>query len=345
MKLISVLFLLPFALGIWNEPKVIDHVVINLDLPPEQRYTQVLLDRVNQHGWNYTYAPIVEYYDLLVPPELQPALENISTDLDKYLPEEYVREMNGLYDTVVQLGYQDQLTFGMIVALNMIYEWTSFCTSIVAEDTSGRMWHGRNLDWNFDGYSLWNITMIMDYQSGGVTVFSSVGWAGYIGILSGVKKGFTVTVDQREHYEPEGIRGNMESLMNGSSLVGLMLRDTFKSNQTFDQAIPILSDSYIASSVYLIVGGYNKDEGAVITRDRLGAADIWKYGNPDAHMEDWYLVQTNYDHWLPDKPDDHRQTDAIIALDKMGRANLNADKIGRAVQQECRDRSRMPSSA
>jgi len=335
MALIKLLFaFLPITLGIiWNEPKVIPHVAINLDLPPEQRYTQALLDRVNTYGWNYTYGPIIEYYDLLVPSELQPLFEEISMSLDKYFADEYIRELNGIYAAVIETGHEEELTLSMIVSLNMIYEWSSFCTSIVAEDLKGHMWHGRNLDWNFDSYSLWNVTAIMDYQSKNVTVYSSVGWLGYIGILSGVKKGFCVTVDQREHPEPQGIRGNLESIKNGSSLVGLMLRDTFATNQTFSDALPTMANRYIASGVYLIMSGYNKDEGVVITRDRIGAADIWKYGNPDPHMEDWYLVQTNYDHWLPDKPTDPRQTEAIIALDKMGRSNLTADNLFNNVMQ------------
>jgi len=333
MQALVLLSLLPFTFGIWNEPRLIDHVVINLDLPPDQRYTQPILDRVNTHGWEYTYAPVVEYYDMIVPLALQPLFEEISMDLEKYFPAEYILELNGLYDTVVQLGHQNDLTLSMIVSLNMMYEWTSFCTSIVAEDVKGHMWHGRNLDWAFYNDSLWNLTGILDYQSSGQTVYSSVGWLGYIGILSGVKKGFSVTVDQREHPEPDGIRGNLEAIMNGSSLVGLMLRDTFATNQTFSDAIPTISNRYIASAVYLITSGYNKNEGAVVTRDRIGAADVWYYGNPDPHMEDWYLVQTNYDHWLPDDPTDHRQTDAIIALDKMGRSNLNADNFFNGVMQ------------
>jgi len=276
---------------------------------------------------------VIEFYNVLVPKEVQPYFANISLKMDTYFPQEYARELQGLYNVVVQLGHENDLTLDMIVTLNMMYEWMTFCTSIVAEDDSGVMWHGRNLDWNFDGFSLYNLSVIANYQSGGQTVFSSVTWVGYIGSLTGFKaNGFSITVDQRDHYEPEGIRGNLDAIENGSSLVGFFLRDVFQNFSTFNDALPHLVNDTLASSVYLIMGGVLKDEAVVVTRDRDSAADVWKYGNPDPGMEDWYLVQTNYDHWKPDPPTDPRQTEAINALNQMGRKNLDADNLFSVMQ-------------
>jgi len=316
------------ALAIWPTPREIETVTVNLDLEPEDRYTDILMNKILKYGWEYTYVPVIEFYNTLVPPEVQPLFANISMKMDEYFPEEYARELRGLYQLVVQVGHEDEFTLDMIVTLNMMYEWMTFCTSIVSEDDAGVMWHGRNLDWNFDGFSLWNLTMLANYQRGGVTQFSTITWAGYIGILTGFKaNGFSITVDQREHYEPEGIRGNLMAIENGSALVGFFLRDVFQNYSTFTDTLPHLINDSLASSVYLIMGGLAKDEGVVVTRDRDSARDVWKWGNPDPGMEDWYLVETNYDHWNGDNPLDPRQTEAINALNKLGRENLDADTL------------------
>jgi len=313
--------------AIWPTPREIERVTINLDLPPEERYREVVTDRLARYGWEGTYQPVVDYYDDLVPLALQPLFDDISLNLDRYFPTEYVREINGLYALVRENGYGDQLTLSMIVGMNMIYEWTSACTSIVAEDTQGVMWHGRNLDWSFDGYSLYNISMFADYKAGGVTQYSGVSWAGYVGLLTGLNSAFSITVDQRDQNYPAGVPDNVEAIKNGSQLVAFFVREVLTNNKTFSDAVNALANVPVAAPVYLIVGGAQTDQGAVVTRDRTKAVDVWKYGVPDVRCADWYLVETNYDHWLPDNTKDPRQTQAIAALNTMTRANLNADNL------------------
>jgi len=42
------------------------------------------------------------------------------------------------------------LKLGEVVLYNIFYEVSSFCTSIVAQDQNGNIFHGRNLD--FGGF-------------------------------------------------------------------------------------------------------------------------------------------------------------------------------------------------
>jgi len=333
MTAVFVCLLFASALGIWPVPKPIEHVTINLDYPPEQRYSQVVLDRVDKYGWEGTFGPVVEYYNDIIPPELQVIFDGISLDMDQYFPQEYCRELTGLYELVRQVGHGDDLTLGMIVGLNMMYEWTTLCTSIVAEDPKGKMFHGRNMDWSFDGLSFWNLTMFADYQRGGVTQYSGISWTGYVGLLSSLNGAFSITVDQREKYNTDGIRGNIEAVQNGATLVAFLLRDIVANNKTYGDALSTLTNAYIPAPVYLIIGGKGQDEAAVVTRNRTDAVDVWKYGQPDVRCADWYLAQTNYDHWEPDSKTDPRQTQAIAALNKMGRTNLNGDNLWTQVMQ------------
>ena len=43
---------------------------------------------------------------------------------------------------------------------------SSSCTSIVAQDSNGRIWHGRNLDYRFTDI-LRNITLVAHFQRNG----------------------------------------------------------------------------------------------------------------------------------------------------------------------------------
>ena len=68
--------------------------------------------------------------------------------------------------------YQDELlgianvtgiNLGEIVLVNIFYEVNAFCTSIVAEDPSGKLYHARNLDfglfmgWDYKNHD-WALT-------------------------------------------------------------------------------------------------------------------------------------------------------------------------------------------
>jgi len=256
-------------------------------------------------------------------------MEKISMNSEQYFGDEYSRELNGIAQVAADLGHAADFPLQMIVTLNLLYEWTTACTSIIAETDKGSMWHGRNMDWNFDGYSLWNITAIADYQKNGTTVYSAVSWIGYIGILSGVKSTFSVTVDQREHYEPEFVIGNMQAIDQGAMPVGQLLRNIFAQDADFTAALPHLASDYLAAPVYFIMGGRNKDEGTVVTRGRFAnETDVWKWDTDLVpNQQPWYLPQTNYDHWEPDPTTDPRRTEAINALNAVGPSNLNADTL------------------
>ena len=52
----------------------------------------------------------------------------------------------------------------------------------------------------------------------------------------------------------------------------------------------------------------------MITRSRAGAVDVWDIGTANST---WFLVETNYDHWLPPLFLDDRRTPAIKCMNEM----------------------------
>lgn len=72
------------------------------------------------------------------------------------------------------------------------------CTSTVAQDPSGNVFHGRNLDWNLPN-NLRNLTVQADFMKNGAVIFTADVTAGFVGILTGVsKQGFSLSINERE---------------------------------------------------------------------------------------------------------------------------------------------------
>ena len=72
------------------------------------------------------------------------------------------------------------------------------CTSIVAQDPSGTVFHGRNMDWNLPD-NLRNITVQADFLKNGTVIFTAAVTTGFVGIVTGMnKRGFSLTINERE---------------------------------------------------------------------------------------------------------------------------------------------------
>lgn len=95
----------------------------------------------------------------------------------------------------------------------------------------------------------------------------------------------------------------MELLLNRNSTAdSILVREMMENAHTFDEAVAGLTERPIIAPVYYIVGGLNGNQGAVITRDRNSTVNVWNMNETE-----WYLVETNYDHWLPDPAKDDRR--------------------------------------
>ena len=101
------------------------------------------------------------------------------------------------------------------------------------------------------------------------------------------------------------------------SWVTFLPRDLFeKSVETYDDALLELANTPILAPCYYIVAGPKPLQGAVVTRDRAVAADVWKLGTNNT----WFLAETNYDHWEKPLFIDDRITPANKCMNEMGQA-------------------------
>jgi len=147
-------------------------------------------------------------------------------------------------------------------------------------------------------------------------------FGGDIGIYTGFKEGiFSVSENDREiiHTLPSLLE-NVAMIFLGYDEISWITRQALIKCDTFQCAVNYLSTAPIIAPGYLTIAGTGRYEGAVISRDRNGAAHIEMLTE-----ERWMLVQTNDDHFAG-----VCQTRCQVGnanMNAIGSANLNADNL------------------
>ncbi|GAB6029115.1 Solute carrier 6 [Chamberlinius hualienensis] len=306
-------------------PKLnISEYVINLDLPPEQRWANLsvkytnemreLLDLIKNMTKPIFHNLLIEFVDVYVP------------KLVKTLPYPFADEMIGISKAT-------GMELGEIGLYNIFYELFSVCTSIVAQTSDGHLYHGRNLDFGiFMGWDyktktwkatdiLRHLTVQLDFQKGGKTVFKSVNFVGYVGLLTGMKpEKFSISVDERFKIVGGyvGILKWVLGFRNGNWM-SFLTRNVLENATSYEDAKSQLANTELLSPVYFILGGNQSGQAAVITRGHT-FSDIWNIGEKNSS---WYLVETNYDHWKNPPKFDDRRGPAKTCMNNMGQKNLS----------------------
>jgi len=304
----------------YPDPQPIPQYTINLDLPPSQRWTQICSVPLIKTNANYLYKTFTS----ILPGDI---LLDIGNDIcDHYFPQEYAQEIMGCAQAM-------GIPYGYLALFNLGYEVSDACTSIVAQAPDGTIYHARNMDfWEGMGFTetLKNMAVLVNFQKGGKTVFSSATFAGMVGVLSGFKnKQFSVTIDTR--FYPGGITQLFYEIIaaiteQNATLVTFLARDVFQNENNFQSALNALSTGTLIADVYYIIAGLNNNEGAVISRNRTGADDVWilNWANGQGR---WYEVETNYDHWEEPPWFDDRLDPANDAMDAMGMHGVSLDNM------------------
>lgn len=305
---------------------------VNLDLPPEQRWTEIVKEHED------SLLRLIQSMKQALPAELASLVSTLGADIDKYMPYPYGQELVGIANALTNTTVSDA------VLGNILYELTAYgnqkfgaelessrervkmCTSIVAQTVNGTIYHGRNLDYSFPDL-LRDLTITVNFQEGGRTVYTGTTFAGLIGLATAQKPhAYTISVNERD--TGTWWMNAFEALLAGThGITFLLVRDVASNKEMdFELAVDTLANSHVIAPSYIIVGGTKSGEGVVITRDRTAAKDLWRMDDPD-HEGHWYLVETNYDHWQPPPAGDDRRDPAIKAMDGTTRAGLNATSL------------------
>lgn len=302
---------------------------LNLDLPPGDRWKDLAVKfRVPiKNLIDYIKEFIVEWS-----PELKKLVDIVDNDMGSIaytLPAPFNEEIIGIANAT-------GINLGEIVLYNIFYEIFTLCTSIVGEDANGNMLHGRNLDFGlFLGWDIkndtWAVSELLrpliiniDNMKGGKVQYKTVTFVGFVGLITGVRPGgLSMSLNERFALEG-GFVGLFEWVLNidrTQKWATFLAREVLESNLTFDDALVALSKPTLLAPIYYIVGGAQPGQGAVVTRDRRGTADLWKIG---AKEEDsWFIAETNYDHWEAPLFVDDRITPTNKCMNKLGKENFS----------------------
>ncbi|KAK0143166.1 N-acylethanolamine-hydrolyzing acid amidase [Merluccius polli] len=158
---------------------------ISLEDPPETRWAPI----VEVFDVNFLKAAIAEMIDSTVPKWVHKAAGFAAAAMKTYIPEPYGGEIRGM-------AKHTGASVADIILLNFAYEITAHCTSIVAQDTEGNVYHGRNLD--YFGEILRNLTVDVYFVKKGEVAYHGTTFAGYLGLWMGQSpKRFTISGNQR----------------------------------------------------------------------------------------------------------------------------------------------------
>merc|ERR1711990_1285151 len=204
---------------------------------------------------------LINFWDSMLPGGGK-RMEAIGADLcDKFFPWERCQEIKGCS---AKLG----ASYGWVSIINLGYELSDACTSIISQDDKGHILHSRNLDfWDGWGFTdiLRNLTFQADMQRNGSTVYHMTSLAGYMGVLSGMRLGgFSLTVDTR--FYPDGFFELFEEVIaaiheKNASLVTFLTRDVMDKQTNWDDSVKELSKTELIADVYYIVAGTKPTEG------------------------------------------------------------------------------------
>uniref|UniRef100_A0A674BTQ2 Acid ceramidase n=1 Tax=Salmo trutta TaxID=8032 RepID=A0A674BTQ2_SALTR len=289
---------------------------IDLDLPPSERWKLIITDKKAELV-NMIQA-IRDLANAFVPSGK--LIDLVDKDLPLIvdtLPYPFNEEIKGI-------ATSSGVPLGEVVLYNIFYEIFTVCTSLVAEDSNGN-WDMKNRSWLITE-KLKPLVVNIDFQRRNKTVFKSTNFAGYVGMLTGIKPhAFTLTMNERFSLDGgyigivEWILGNRDGMW-----MSFLTRSVLENATSYEEAKNLLAQTKLLAPAYFILGGNQTGQGCVITRSRVLSLDIWEI---ELKLGRWYVLETNYDHWKEPLFLDNRRTPAMKCMNQTMQANISLKTV------------------
>ncbi|KAI5211225.1 Acid Ceramidase [Manis pentadactyla] len=299
---------------------------INLDLPPYKRWHELMAEKAS--AVKVIVNSVKNLVNAFVPSgKIIQIVDQKLPGLLSNFPGPYAEEMKGIAAVT-------NIPLGEIISYNIFYELFTLCTSIIAEDKAGHLLHGRNMDfgvflgWNTNNNTwvitedLKPLTVNLDFQRNNKTVFKGTSFAGYVGVLTGLKPGlFSLSLNERFSLSG-GYVGVLEWILGKKDAmwIGYITRSVLENSTSYEAAKNILTKTKILAPAYFILGGNKSGEGCVITRDRKQSLDVYEL---DPKHGRWYVEETNYDRWRNPPFLDDRRTAIKTCLNQATQENIS----------------------
>ena len=306
-----------------------DKYTVDLDKSAWDRWIPIAEAIIAKHGYENTWAPLHAFLESALPHEDWILMTPLWDKMYMSYPKFYQEEVSAYHKFVTQTLNHTEWTLGQIVMSQLFYEVEDACTSIVAQNANGTIFHGRNLDYGLPGLS--NMTIVAEFTRNNKTIARGTVYAGYCGLLTGQHvepTGATWSLSLNERFYGKQYipyEGTIEAILAGVQNAGFCLRDALMDKPSYTEATNYLRTEPMAAPSYLTVSGLAAGEGVVITRDRNGTSHAMGTGRGyfhiDASVGDWYRLETNFDNWEP--LTDGRRKTAHEGMNSIGATGAN----------------------
>jgi N-acylethanolamine-hydrolysing acid amidase len=287
--------------------KEVEWFEVKLDEPAKTRWNEVVIAKKEEVL--FVLNSILDR----VPKAILPLATKLLNTAEHFWPLEIREEMEGVADIL-------SVPVGDVLITNLFYELNSGCTSIIAEHENGTIFHGRNLDYGVPG--LQNITVNIRFTKESKTMYQGTTYVSFLGLLTGMKpNAFSLSIDERDTKNGTVWDNAFEAIFEGGHSIGFFFRETLQNAANFDNALNLIQVTHMDSPSYMIIGGVTSGQGAVVTRERNVAVDTWKLGSAIGSAgQSWFLVETNYDHWVAAPANDDRRDPANAHMNATNRS-------------------------
>ena len=311
----------------------IPRYMIDLSLPPAERYRHVAEDFKCQ----IASLPILfdEVVQSIHPRISVSAVRSAARLLLRRLHDkEQNEELKGIRKVTGVRMY-------MLVAFNVLLDLFMGCTSggfqITPENEDSRMLHFRTLDWGMD--ALRQIVVHLDFvrYPGGPVYASSVTYVGYVGVLTGVKEGLSMSLNFRPNHDAStqlanfrfylhhlmvlfGFRPSISSVLRHILLSGdAPIQQHGASGQTLD-SIKTFLPTLPTTAAYLIFS--DGDETITMEKDHHTAV---------VKSSEDFIAITNHDEAEELEPEKmkSKRSESHKALEVTGMTELTEESISR----------------
>lgn len=266
----------------------VPHYIVNLDLPADQRWTEII----------DAYRGRIQAAERLIVEMLGNGW--MMYGLEKALASAAHLGLVGYVDELKGIARRADISLSKLILLHLMYEASAHCTSIVMQLEDGTPVHIRTMDWGLD--MLKNLTIEVEFRRDGRPLYTTTTWAGSVGVFTGMRHGmFSASINFR--IKGDSFLQNFKHVLKGSWPVGFLLRHTLENATSYQQAVSWLSTSSVIAPVYYTLCSVSSEEvGTLITRDRDGEVQRWNF------REKGNIVQTNIDHFSEDPKKDILQS-------------------------------------
>ncbi|RME84878.1 MAG: hypothetical protein D6785_05070 [Planctomycetota bacterium] len=284
------------------------HAKLTQDLLKEQE--KIFLDKIHEYVPSSFFLWLLRKYvtwhnrnlNNFVPLNLKIEILGLSMGQPNFYP-----ELGPLYNRI--LNYHAAHDISHLVMDTPLVGCTSFAAWGKATQ-NGHLLLARNFDFNLlDTFDQNKVVTLFRPKKG--YAFLSVGWAGMIGVVSGInEKKIAVTVNGAQSEDHKGI----------GTPVSLLVRQVLQQASTLDEAVSIIQKAKVfVSDLYLIADG--KIPRALVVEKTPSRSSVWE-------VKGDYLVSAN--HFLsPTLKNDRRN----LAYKKEGTSSLRFQRMKHLVKK------------